>query len=107
LELALNDEDLKQQILEAGAQSREALDQAQTFARSRRRPLAEALLELGLMSEAEIYKSMAKANGMPFVDPGSKNPGCVDPREGPCGARPREPSSARGREGRCALRGDR
>ncbi len=74
MELALNDEDLKQQILEAGAQSREALDQAQTFARSRRRPLAEALLELGLMSEAEIYKSMAKANGMPCVDPVSKSP---------------------------------
>lgn len=46
------------------------MDQAATFGRARRKNLAESILELGLMTEADLYLQVAKAHRLPFVDPG-------------------------------------
>ncbi len=54
---------LAQGLLDAGT-----LEQAVSYGRSRRRPLAEALTELGLMTERDVYHAIAKAVGVPFVD---------------------------------------
>ena len=68
----MNDEALKRQLLDVGLIDAASMDQAEQFAKSRRRPLAEAIVELGLAPERDIYKlGVAKIARMPFVDPGA------------------------------------
>ncbi|MEZ5989964.1 MAG: GspE/PulE family protein [Planctomycetota bacterium] len=67
----MNDDALKQQLLSSGALDPTTLEQAEAFAKSRRRPLAASILELGLMPEPDLYKHAAKAHHMSFVDPGN------------------------------------
>ena len=65
----LNDESLRQQLEKTGALDPASLEQAMQHARSRRRPLAEAIVELGFLAETVVYKEgVAKIASLPFVD---------------------------------------
>mgnify|MGYP002628450716 CR=1 FL=1 len=55
-------------LIEAGILDDAKLREAQAFQRNRGRSLAEAVLEMGLADEATIYRHVAKASRMPFVD---------------------------------------
>ncbi len=66
----MNDAALRQQLESAGALDSSSLDQAESFGKARRKNLAEAILELGLMPERDLYKLVASAHKLSFVDPG-------------------------------------
>ena len=59
---------LDQLLLDAGVVDAAQLREAQAFQRNRGRTLAEAVLELGLSDEKGLYRLVAKAARMPFVD---------------------------------------
>ncbi len=61
-------QNLDQLLLESGLVAPDQLREAQAFQRNRGRGLAESLLELGLVDEASLYRMVAKAARMPFVD---------------------------------------
>jgi len=67
----LNDSRLKERLAAAEVLDSASLDQALGFAKSRNMSLAGALVELGLLSEMDAWKHLAKAVGLPFVDPGA------------------------------------
>jgi type II secretory ATPase GspE/PulE/Tfp pilus assembly ATPase PilB-like protein len=68
----LNDAALQKHLVSSGLLDPDTLEQVLQFARSRRRNVAESVLELGLLAEPELYKAVAKAHGMSFVDPGGR-----------------------------------
>jgi type IV pilus assembly protein PilB len=67
----LNDSRLKDRLAASETLDPASLDQALGFAKSRNMSLAKALVELGLLPEVEAWKHLAKAVGLPFVDPGA------------------------------------
>ena len=50
------------------------LDKARAFAQSRGVPLERALTQLDLATEEKVYRALAKASGMKFVDPAAAKP---------------------------------
>ncbi|MDG1498991.1 MAG: GspE/PulE family protein [Planctomycetota bacterium] len=60
--------EIERLLIEAGILDDAKLREAQAFQRNRGRSLAEAVLEMGLADEATIYRQVAKASRMPFVD---------------------------------------
>ncbi|MDP6425116.1 MAG: ATPase, T2SS/T4P/T4SS family [Planctomycetota bacterium] len=69
----MNDDAIRQHLESSGALDAASLEEADQYARSRRRPLAEAIVELGLLSDTDVYrKGVAPAAGLKFVDVGSK-----------------------------------
>ncbi|MFT4710383.1 MAG: hypothetical protein ACI8Q9_001511, partial [Planctomycetota bacterium] len=60
--------EIERLLIEAGILDDAKLREAQAFQRNRGRSLAEAVLEMGLADEATIYRQVAKAARMPFVD---------------------------------------
>ena len=69
----MNDESLKQKLLSRGVLAENDAEEAQQYARSRRRPFAEVVVELGHASEGDVYRAIATLSGMTFVDPGTAN----------------------------------
>ena len=61
-------QNLDQLLLESGLVDPAQLREAQAFQRNRGRGLAEALTELGLVDEPSLFRLVAKAARMPFVD---------------------------------------
>ena len=68
----MNDSALQNHLQSTGTLDAASLDQALQFSRSRRCTLAKAIEELGLLAEPAIYGAVAKAHGMPFVDPAGR-----------------------------------
>ncbi len=66
----MSDERLRRCLLQEGVVGEDALDQAASFARSKRASLARALVELGLAPEDRVWKAWAKSVSLPFIDPG-------------------------------------
>ncbi|MDF1798191.1 MAG: GspE/PulE family protein [Planctomycetota bacterium] len=61
-------QNLDQLLLEGGLLSTDQLREAQAFQRNRGRSLADAVLELGMVDETGLYRQVAKAARLPFVD---------------------------------------
>jgi type IV pilus assembly protein PilB len=64
---------LAQNLVERGVLTGEQLEQAQTLVRSRGIPLQRAAVALG-SAEEEVYRCLAAASGLPFVDPRKAKP---------------------------------
>jgi type IV pilus assembly protein PilB len=60
--------EIERLLIEAGILDDAKLREAQAFQRNRGRSLAESVLEMGFADEATIYRQVAKASRMPFVD---------------------------------------
>lgn len=56
-------------LLEGGVLDAGALEKAESAARSRAIPLQRAVVQLGLAEEVPVWRALAKAHGMKFVDP--------------------------------------
>ncbi len=64
----MSDAALARALADKGVLEPADLDKAQAMARSRGMPLAKAVLAQGA-SEADVYRCLAAASGLPFVDP--------------------------------------
>ncbi len=60
--------DLGDLLISSGALTEAGLREALSLGRTGDVPLPEAILQLGLAGEAEVYRAIAKQNGIPFVD---------------------------------------
>ncbi|MEO0662140.1 MAG: ATPase, T2SS/T4P/T4SS family, partial [Planctomycetota bacterium] len=61
-------QDLGDILLRSGALDEEALRQARARQRGGGHALENVLVEMGLADEATVWRALAKANGLPFVD---------------------------------------
>jgi type IV pilus assembly protein PilB len=66
---------LAQTLRARGLLRADQIAQAETMAQTRALPLEKAVVALGLLSEAEVWKCLAEAVGLPFTDPGKGRPG--------------------------------
>ena len=62
-------------MLEKGVLSPEQVEQAKAMARSRGMQFEKAAVAVTEGSEADVYRCLAKASGLPFVDPAAVRPG--------------------------------
>ena len=60
---------LKKALLEAGVIDADKLARAEGTAATRGQPLEKALVALGLCDETSVWRALAKAHGLKFVDP--------------------------------------
>ena len=56
-------------LLEAGIIDQDRLLRAEGTAQTRGQPLEKALVALGLADETAVWRCLAKAHGLKFVDP--------------------------------------
>ena len=61
--------DVADVLVESGVLDREQLEKARAAAHSKGLPIERAVLALDLASEPDVYRAVAKAAGMKFVDP--------------------------------------
>jgi type IV pilus assembly protein PilB len=62
-------DNLRRQLLEANVLDRERLAKAESAAQSRAQPLERAIVALNLADEVPVWRCLAKAYGLKFVDP--------------------------------------
>ncbi len=62
-------ENLRRVLLDAGVIDADRLARAEGTAQSRGQPLERALVALGMADEAAVWRCLAKAHGLKFVDP--------------------------------------
>ena len=62
-------ETFRRLLAETGTLDRERLAKAESAASSRGLPLERAIVALGLAEEAAVWRVLAKAHGLKFVDP--------------------------------------
>src|SRR5262245_22901505 len=65
----LSFDDLRRQLLEANVLDRERLAKAESAAQSRGQTLERAIVALNLADEVPVWRCLAKAHGLKFVDP--------------------------------------
>jgi type IV pilus assembly protein PilB len=70
----LSSEAFRRLLLETNVLDRDRLAKAEGAASSRGTPLERAIVALGLADEAAVWRVMAKAHGMKFVDPAKYAP---------------------------------
>ena len=67
----MDDEKLEQKLISTGILDHGSAEQALIYARSKRQSFAKAIVEMGLLSETDVYSAIASLVPMPFVDPGN------------------------------------
>jgi type II secretory ATPase GspE/PulE/Tfp pilus assembly ATPase PilB-like protein len=62
-------ESFRRQLLEGNLLDQEGLKKAESAAQSRGQPLERAIVQLGLADEGAVWRTLAKAHGLKYVDP--------------------------------------
>jgi hypothetical protein len=66
---------LEQALQQDGVVNGEGLNKARAYSQSKGVPLERALTALSLADEERVWRSLSKASGLPFVDPGKAKVG--------------------------------